>query len=83
VVDPQLLGRLHMYKKGPDGEHAATARLILPVGNRLAVLAFTNAGRVALLHWEEAGQQAGTMGKFLLYGMCVRRKMTEVTLGIE
>jgi DNA gyrase subunit A len=65
VVGPQLLGRLHLDEAAPVGEHPATARLILPVASQPAVLAFTDAGRVALLRWEFAGQQPGSLEKFL------------------
>jgi len=43
--------------------------LILPVADQPEVLAFTDAGRVALLRWEFAGQQPGTLEKFLPDGM--------------
>lgn len=69
VVGPQLLGRLHLDEPAPLGEHPAPARLILPVASQPAVLAFTEAGRVALLRWEFAGQQPGTLEKFLPDGM--------------
>ena len=69
VVAPQLLGRLHLDEPAPLGEHPAPARLILPVASQPAVLAFTDAGRVALLRWEFAGQQPGTLEKFLPDGM--------------
>jgi DNA gyrase subunit A len=49
VEGPQLLGRLPLDEPAPVGEHPAPARLILPVASQPAVLAFTDAGRVALL----------------------------------
>ncbi len=73
VVGPQLLGRLHLDESAPVGEHPAPARLILPVASQPAVLAFTDAGRVALLRWEFAGQQPGTLEKFLPDGMSGER----------
>ena len=69
VVGPQLLGRLHLDQPASLGEHPAPARLILPVASQPAVLAFTDAGRVALLRWEFAGQQPGTLETFLPEGM--------------
>jgi DNA gyrase subunit A len=69
VVGPQLLGRLHLDQPAPLGEHPAPARLILPVSQHPAVLAFTDAGRVALLRWEFAGQQPGPLETFLPEGM--------------
>ena len=73
VVGPQLLGRLHLDQPAALGEHPSPARLILPVASQPAVLAFTDAGRVALLRWEFAGQQPGTLEKFLPDGMSGER----------
>ena len=69
VVGPQLLGRLHLDEPAPLGDNPSPARLILPISEKPALLAFTNAGRVALLRWEFAGQQPGTLEKFLPEGM--------------
>jgi DNA gyrase subunit A len=68
VVGPQL-GRLHLDEPAPLGENPSPARLILPISEKPALLAFTDAGRVALLRWEFAGQQPGTLEKFLPEGM--------------
>ncbi|MFM8968324.1 MAG: DNA topoisomerase (ATP-hydrolyzing) subunit A, partial [Vulcanococcus sp.] len=73
VVGPQLLGRLHLEVPAPLGDNPAPARLILPVSAQPAVLAFTDAGRVALLRWEFAGQQPGPLEKFLPDGMSGER----------
>jgi DNA gyrase subunit A len=69
IVGPQLLGRLHLEEPAALGDHPSPARLILPVAAKPAVLAFTDAGRVALLRWEFAGQQPGNLEKFLPDGM--------------
>ena len=69
VIGPQLLGRLHLDEPAPPGENPSPARLILPISSRPALLAFTDAGRVALLRWEFAGQNPGTLEKFLPEGM--------------
>ena len=69
IVGPQLLGRLHLDEPVALGEHPAPAQLILPVSGKPALLAFTDAGRVALLRWEFAGQQPGNLEKFLPDGM--------------
>ncbi|MFM2173197.1 MAG: hypothetical protein RLZZ54_1124 [Cyanobacteriota bacterium] len=69
VVGPQLLGRLHLDEPAPLGDNPSPARLILPISEKPALLAFTDAGRVALLRWEFAGQQPGTLEKFLPEGM--------------
>jgi DNA gyrase subunit A len=73
VVGPQLLGRLHLNEPAPLGEHPATARLVLPLASQPAVLAFTGPGRVALLRWEFACKQPGTLEKFLPEGMSGER----------
>ena len=69
VVSPQLFGRLHLVEPAPLGDNPSPARLILPISEKPALLAFTDAGRVALLRWEFAGQQPGTLEKFLPEGM--------------
>jgi DNA gyrase subunit A len=69
VVGPQLLGRLHMDEPAPLGDNPSPARLILPISDQPALLAFTDAGRVALLRWEFAGQQSSSLEKFLPDGM--------------
>jgi len=69
VVGPQLLGRLHLDEPAPLGDNPSPARLILPISEKPALLAFTDAGRVALLRWEFAGQQPGNLEKFLPEGM--------------
>jgi DNA gyrase subunit A len=73
VVGPQLLGRLHLDEPAPLGDNPSPARLILPISEKPALLAFTDAGRVALLRWEFAGQQPGTLEKFLPEGMSEER----------
>ncbi|TVS05721.1 MAG: DNA topoisomerase 4 subunit A [Cyanobium sp. PLM2.Bin73] len=65
IVAPQTLGRLHLEVAAEAGEHPAPARLILPVQSEPQVLAFSADGRVALLRWEFAGQQPGSLERFL------------------
>ena len=65
IVSVQILGKLHLQEAAELGEHPAPARLLLPVQAQPALLAFTAAGRVALLRWEFAGQQSGGLEKFL------------------
>lgn len=65
IVSAQILGKLHLQEAAELGEHPAPARLLLPVQAQPALLAFTAAGRVALLRWEFAGQQSGGLEKFL------------------
>jgi len=73
VIGPQLLGRLDIDEPAPLGDNPSPARLILPISSRPALLAFTDAGRVALLRWEFAGQNPGTLEKFLPEGMSGER----------
>jgi len=69
VVGPQLLARLRLLEPAALGDNPLPARLILPIRDKPALLAFTDAGRVALLRWEFAGQQPGALDKFLPDGM--------------
>jgi DNA gyrase subunit A len=73
IVGPQLLGRLHLDEAAAAGDNPSPARLILPVARKPALLAFTDAGRVALLRWEFAGQQPGSLEKFLPDGVSGER----------
>ncbi len=65
IVAPQTLGRLHLEEAADLGDHPPPARIILPVNGQPQVLAFTADGRVALLRWEFAAQQPGTLERFL------------------
>ena len=73
IVAPQLLGRLHLDEAIEAGDHPAPARLILPVSEKPSLLAFTTSGRVALLRWEFAGQNPGTLEQFLPDGLLGER----------
>lgn len=65
IVQPQMLGRLHLEEPVAQGDHPATVRLVLPTASQPAVLAFSADGRVALLRWEFAAQQPGGLERFL------------------
>ncbi len=65
IVTPQMLGRLHLGEAAELAELPPPARLILPVADQPALLAFSAGGRVALLRWEFAGQQPGRVDRFL------------------
>ncbi|MCP9799272.1 DNA topoisomerase (ATP-hydrolyzing) subunit A [Synechococcus sp. RedBA-s] len=69
IVTPQTLGRLHLDEAVPLGEHPSPARLILPVAMKPSLLAFSASGRVAMLRWEFAAQQPGSLDKFLPEGL--------------
>ena len=69
IVTPQMLGRLRLDEAAPLGDQSSPARLILATSNQPALLAFTASGRVALLRWEFAGQQPGTLERFLPDGI--------------
>ena len=65
IVTPQMLGRLHLDDAAELGELPPPARLILPVAEQPALLAFSAGGKVALLRWEFAGQNPGRLERFL------------------
>ncbi|MEA5415271.1 DNA gyrase/topoisomerase IV subunit A [Synechococcus sp. BA-132 BA5] len=65
IVTPQVLGRLHLDDAAELGELPPPARLILPVAEQPALLAFSAGGKVALLRWEFAGQLPGKLERFL------------------
>lgn len=65
IVTPQVLGRLHLDQAAELGELPPPARLILPVAEQPALLAFSAGGKVALLRWEFAGQNPGKLERFL------------------
>ncbi|MEA5390175.1 DNA topoisomerase (ATP-hydrolyzing) [Cyanobium gracile UHCC 0139] len=65
IVTPQMLGRLHLDQAAELGELPPPARLILPVAEQPALLAFSAGGKVALLRWEFAGQNPGKLERFL------------------
>jgi DNA gyrase subunit A len=73
IVSPQMLGRLHLEEAAEAGEHPAPAQVLLPVAQEPALLAFSTAGRVALLRWEFAGQQPGSLERFLPDSMAGER----------
>ena len=65
IVSPAQLGRLHLEEAAALGDQPAPARLILPTATAPTVLAFSTDGRVAPLRWEFAGQQPGSLERFL------------------
>ncbi|MFL0778025.1 MAG: DNA topoisomerase (ATP-hydrolyzing) subunit A [Prochlorococcus sp.] len=69
IVSPQILGRLHLNESCQLGDEPSPARLILPIDNAPRLLAITITGRVALVRWEFAGQQPGTLDRFLPGGL--------------
>jgi DNA gyrase subunit A len=80
IVTPQLLGRLHLEEAAALGEHPAPARVLLPVAQEPSLLAFTASGRVALLRWEFAGQQPGSLERFLPDGLAGDRLVQVLVL---
>jgi DNA gyrase subunit A len=65
IVSPAQLGRLHLEEASELGDLPAPARLILPTAGAPTLLAFSSDGRVAPLRWEFAGQQPGSLERFL------------------
>ena len=69
VISPQVLGRLHIHEPVALGEEPSPARLILPIEPPPKLLAISAGGRIALLRWEFAGQQPGSIDRFLPTGL--------------
>ena len=80
IVTAQMLGRLHLEEAADLGEHPAPARVLLPVAQEPSLLAFSASGRVALLRWEFAGQQPGSLEKFLPEGLAGERLLQVMAL---
>lgn len=69
IISPQILGRLHLNEACEIGDGPSPAKLILPIETVPRVLAVTASGRVALVRWEFAGQQPGSLENFLPGGL--------------
>ena len=69
VVSPQVLGRMHLSEPCPLGDEPSPARLILPIEPPPRLLGISSSGRVASLRWEFAGQQPGSLERFLPTGL--------------
>ena len=69
IVTPQVLGRLHYSEPCPLGESPSPARVVLPIEPPPRLLAISASGRIALLRWEFAGQQPGSIERFLPTGL--------------
>ncbi|WP_415408935.1 DNA gyrase/topoisomerase IV subunit A [Synechococcus sp. A10-1-5-9] len=65
VISPQLMGRLHLNEPTALGDEPSPARVILPIKPVAKLLAVTASGRVAVIRWEFAGQQPGSLERFL------------------
>ncbi|WP_320675858.1 DNA topoisomerase (ATP-hydrolyzing) [Prochlorococcus sp. MIT 1300] len=69
IVSPQTLGRLHLDQESSLNNEISPAEIILSIESKPRLLAVTENGRVALIRWEFAGQQPGTIDKFLPGGL--------------
>ncbi len=69
IVNPKLLGRLHLNESSAISDENIAARLILPISESPKILAISNRGRIALLRWEFAGQNPGIIERFLPTGL--------------
>merc|ERR1712185_193397 len=68
-MSPPVLGRMHLSEACPVGDHPSPAQLILPIEPSPRLLGVSASGRVALIRWEFAGQQPGSLEKFLPSGL--------------
>ena len=69
IVTPQVLGRMHLDDPCDVGDAPSPARVILPIEPPPRLLAVSSAGRVAMVRWEFAGQQPGSLERFLPNGL--------------
>ena len=69
VMSPQVLGRMHLSEPCAVGDHPSPAQIILPIEPSPRLLGVSASGRVALVRWEFAGQQPGSLEKFLPSGL--------------
>ena len=69
IVTPQVLGRMHLDDPCDVGDAPAPARVILAIEPPPRLLAVSSAGRVAMVRWEFAGQQPGSLERFLPNGL--------------
>ena len=65
IVSPQVLGKLHLDKSTLLGETITPIKLISSIKDRPKILILTKSGKTALLKWEFAGNQPGTINNFL------------------
>merc|ERR1712185_118283 len=69
VMSPQVLGRMRLSEPCAVGDHPSPAQVILPIEPSPRLLGVSASGRVALVRWEFAGQQPGSLEKFLPSGL--------------
>ncbi len=65
IISPQLLGRLHLNEESAIGDEAAPAIISIPIQKKPKIIAITDSGKIALVKWEFAGQNPGSIEKFL------------------
>ncbi len=69
IISRQVLGRLHLDSECELGDEPSPARLILPIRKNPRILGVANNGRIGIVRWEFAGQQPGSLTKFLPGGL--------------
>ncbi len=69
IISPQVIGRLHLNESLNLGNGPAPAKLIWKIEENFKLLAVSKTGRIAIVKWEFAGQQPGSLEKFLPGGL--------------
>ncbi len=69
VLRQQILTKLNLSQSCLLGDNPSPARLIWPIVKQPKVLAITSNGKVGLVKWEFAGNQPGSLDRFLPSGL--------------
>ncbi len=69
IVSPQILGRLHLEQSSDLGNECLIIKCLGDIETKPKIIVITENGKVALVRWEFAGQQPGSIEKFLPGGL--------------
>ena len=69
IISPKIIGRMHLEKSSDLVKDINIAKLIWPIEKEPKILAISEMGRIGLLKWEFAGQNPGSINKFLPAGI--------------
>tara|TARA_B100000700_G_scaffold331316_1_gene463116 strand:+ start:2102 stop:4558 length:2457 start_codon:yes stop_codon:yes gene_type:complete len=69
ILSPQVLGKLHLEEESDLSEDVSPGQILTAVNEKPNLLAVTETGKVALIRWEFAGKQPGSIDRFLPTGL--------------